>query len=456
MANSSWSVETSAVSAELKRFIAEKCAQVRGEPRAAEHPMSPVSLSLFTAAEAGDWRATSNALAAMQNGFREEEKSKWVIYPVEWAVLNEIGAALEEFATGEEKYAIAFAKDIISSIPSGSIYFGGTHPGRFLVTALSSSQVRGEPFFTVTQNALIDSRSYLRYLRSMYSGRIHIPADEDVTKAIDEYKEDARHRQQQGELMPGESIEVSEADVHIQGQVGVMAINERLTQWMFERNPEREFYIEESVPLRWMYPHLVPNKLVLRIHRHPLRALPSDLVRQDHEYWTGYIAPVIGSWRMEASSVAEVACFVEQVYVQKNLESFTGDPLFVQNERAQRLFSKLRSSIGGVYAWRAQNAESPAEKEQMMNEAEFAFRQAFLLHPSSPETVFKYTHLLVEQKRVADAVLVAEAAVQVEHTRCSAVEPFPRFQAGAGPGGAELGSPLNDLLHQLKRMEQLK
>jgi hypothetical protein len=453
MAISSWSVETSAISAELKRFIAEKCAQVRAETRAAEHPMSPVSKSLFAAAEAGDWRGAFDALATMHQGFREEERAKWAVYPVEWAVVNEIGAALEEFAEGEEKYAVAFSKDIISSIPCGSIYFGGSDPGRFLVTALSNSHVNGDPFFTLTQNALANSRSYLRYLRGMYGGRIYVPTEEDVTQSIRECKEDARQRQREGKLRPGEVIQEKEGDVEIQGQVGVMEINGRLTQLMFERNPEREFYIEESFPLSWMYPHLAPKKLILQIHRQPLTALPADLVRQDHEYWTGYVAPMIGRWLNDGTSLAEVTGFVEKVYVQKDLDGFTGDAIYVQNARAQRLFSKLRSSIGGVYAWRAHNCESPAEREQMVTEADFALRQAFVLRPSSPEAVFKYVSLLVGQKRLADAILVAEAAVKVEGAAGTTAESSARMQDESQTAATML-SPLGNLLDQLKRMQQ--
>ncbi len=44
--------------------------------------------------------------------------------------------------------------------------------------------------------------------------------------------------------------------------------------------------------------------------------------------------------------------FVDRVYVQHDLAGFTGDPQFVQNDYAKRIFSKLRSSFAGVYAWR--------------------------------------------------------------------------------------------------------
>src|SRR6267142_454358 len=106
MKTSSWSLEGSAVSVELKRFIAEKCAQVRAEARAPGHEMGAECKALFTAAENGDWRGVVGSLAAMCKSTGEAQSGNsrsrsWVVYPVEWAVVNEIGAALEKFATGE-------------------------------------------------------------------------------------------------------------------------------------------------------------------------------------------------------------------------------------------------------------------------------------------------------------------------------------------------------------------
>src|SRR5678815_2735953 len=112
---------------ELKRFIAEKCAQVRAETRAPGHEMIPESKALFTAAEEGDWRGVVEALGVIRQCAGEPRKDlpkTRVVYPVEWAAVNEIGGALSEFGLGAEKYAIAFARDIIASIPVGSIYFG--------------------------------------------------------------------------------------------------------------------------------------------------------------------------------------------------------------------------------------------------------------------------------------------------------------------------------------------
>jgi hypothetical protein len=463
MSRSSWSVESSPVAAELKRFVAEKCAQVRAEIRAPEHPQSPVSSAFFTAAERSEWPSVFEALAEMHRAMREDtsRNANWAVYPVEWAVVNEVGAALEAFAEGDEKYAIAFARDIINSIPPGSIYFGGTDSGRFLVTALSRSQINGAPFFTITQNGLADQRSYLRYVRGMYGNRIYVPTDDDATKARNEYEQDARRRQREGKLLPGEILEEVGGKLELRGQLSVMAINGLLTQLMFEKNPDREFYIEESFPLTWMYPHLSPHGLILKINRRAFSELPLEMAQRDRQYWREYIGPMIGDWLTFETPLSEVVAFVDKVYLNNNLGGFGGDPRYVQNEMPQRSFSKLRSSIGGLYAWRAQNCQSSEEKQRMLKEAEFAFRQAFVLYPSSPEVVFRYVSLLLGQKRLDDGISLAEAAVRLEEKPRPTHESFshiqedyshkPVIESRSNP--PRLLTQVGSLREQLKRMK---
>jgi len=123
--------------------------------------------------------------------------------------------------------------------------------------------------------------------------------------------------------------------------------------------------------------------------------------------------------------------------VQKDLAGFSGDPKFVQNDYASKNYSKLRSSIAGLYNWRFAEAsnklrimqvKSPAEQQAMQPEkerlteeqqrmlkaADFAFCQAFALCPRSPEAVFRYVSLLVNIGRVDDALLVAQTAAKVD------------------------------------------
>src|SRR5580693_2923612 len=99
--------------------------------------------------------------------------------------------------------------------------------------------------------------------------------------------------------------------------------------------------------------------------------------------------------------------------MKKDLSGFTGDPQFVKNEYSCRMFSKLRSSIGGLYAWRAQHAADAGERSRMNDAADFAFRQAFALCPYSPEAVYRYVNLLLSEGRTADAILVAETAAKM-------------------------------------------
>ncbi len=68
---------------------------------------------------------------------------------------------------------------------------------------------------------------------------------------------------------------------------------------------------------------------------------------------------MIGNWLNYDTSVTEVTAFAEKVYLKHDLSGFDGDPDFIADTRAQKAFSKLRSSIGGVYNWRITNAKTP-------------------------------------------------------------------------------------------------
>jgi hypothetical protein len=199
----------------------------------------------------------------------------------------------------------------------------------------------------------------------------------------------------------------------VNGQMSVIGIRDLLTKTIFDKNPDREFYIEESFPLDWMYPNLEPHGLIMKINRQQLPELSDKIVQRDSDYWTKYVTPMIGGWLNNDTTVKEVAAFAEKIHVKKDLSGFTGDPQFVHNEYSCKMFSKLRSSIAGLYAWRAQHATDPDEKERMNGAADFAFRQAFALCPYSPEAVYRYVNLLLSENRTADAILVAETAAKM-------------------------------------------
>ena len=126
---------------------------------------------------------------------------------------------------------------------------------------------------------------------------------------------------------------------------------------------------------------------------------------------------MLGDWLNYDTSVADVAAFAEKVYLKHDLGGFKGDPQFVADTWAQKAFSKLRSSIGGVYNWRGTNAGTPGEKQRMAKEADFAFRQAYALCPTSPEVVFRYVQKsAVPSDRADDARLLVETTLKLDPT----------------------------------------
>jgi thioredoxin-like negative regulator of GroEL len=115
------------------------------------------------------------------------------------------------------------------------------------------------------------------------------------------------------------------------------------------------------------------------------------------------------------------------VYLERDFNGFIGDRKFIRDDDAQKAFSKLRSSIAGIYSWRLgmltgvptpqqynANYKSPAERERMAKEADFAFKQAFAFCPFSPEAVYRYVSFLISFNRTDDALLVAATCLKLD------------------------------------------
>jgi hypothetical protein len=405
---------------QLKTFCAAKEQQAVTLAKGANVEVSPEAHKYFDAAKSGDWKTVEKMFAdfaqrSPQYANNSHDESLRTIY---WSTILEVDLAYECVIPMDPKTLQTAVDDVINSIPPGSIYFGGTDPGRGLITAFTKSQVDGDPFFTLTQNALADG-TYLDYLRAMYGTKIQIPSKDDSQKCFDDYKADAQRRLQHDQRAPAEPKQIKSGenvrpDGVISGQIAVMSINGLIAKDIFDRNPDRDFYIEESFPLDWMYPHLEPHGLILKIDREPLEEMPESVTGADREYWQGRMADMVGNWLNEDTPVKTVADFVDKVYVQKDLSGFTGSKEFLESQNSQKFMSKLRSSIAGVYAWRFQHARTSAERDRMQTEADLAFRQAVALCPSSPEAVFRYVSFLMEAKRQDDAVLIASACLKAD------------------------------------------
>jgi len=103
--------------------------------------------------------------------------------------------------------------------------------------------------------------------RSLPGPRNLHPHPEDSRRCFEEYMADAQRRMQAGQLKTGEDVKVIDNRVQVSGQVAVMNINGLLTKVIFDHNPKNEFFVEESFPLDWMYPHLTPFGIIMKINR---------------------------------------------------------------------------------------------------------------------------------------------------------------------------------------------
>jgi tetratricopeptide (TPR) repeat protein len=132
----------------------------------------------------------------------------------------------------------------------------------------------------------------------------------------------------------------------ITGSAAVMDINEDLAQQIFERN-SNPFYVEESYVMAWMNAHLAPAGLSMQLHREPNRDLMLTAER-DADFW---------DWMTRR---------------------LTSRAAYRRDFAAKKSFSKLRSSIAGVYASRGY---------PML--AERAFMDALRLYPVSSDAAFR-------------------------------------------------------------------
>jgi hypothetical protein len=408
----------------LKAFSALKEKQSEQLAADAGEKISPEFQSFFDAAMGGDGQYVTNRFAYYRQhhpqyeGTNARDASLRTSY---WAPVLEICLAYNIVESGDPEYVREFEEGVIQSIPAGSVYFGGTDAGRGLVTAFCPSQSYADPFFTLTQNALADP-SYMDYLRRMYDGRIYVPTKEAADKAYHDFFADIQQRLAENKLKPGEQVASNHLGrLTIGGQVVVMEFNAQLSELIFDRNPDRQFYIEESFPLDWMYPNLEPHGLILKINRAALPELGADTVQRDQDYWRPRVQQMTGGWLRPETPLKTVLDFVEKTYGRKNLSGFAGDPRFVGDANSQQMFSKLRSTIAGVYAWRVGAlkavptpggylAPPGAQRQRMSDAADLAFRQAFALCPHAPEAVYRYADFLVAQGRKEDAILLLETA----------------------------------------------
>jgi len=403
---------------DLGRFCAAKQEQIRAYAQTLTNKVPPLVWKFFDAVRVDDWETATNLSTRINSASRRyleganDESMSPALSTLIWPPISESYGAYEEYHNWDAKWLHRFGKEIIDSIPRGSIYFGGTDPGRFVVSVMCESQVEGKPFFTLTQNQLVDG-AYLDYLRAMYGKKIRVPSTNDAQQAFQEYMTNALERSSQGKLKPDENVREVNGRVQVSGTVAVMTINGLLARKIFESNSGHEFFLEESYSIDWMYPYLAPHKLIMKLERTPVAQLSSAQVAEDQNYWKKLSSDMLGDWLTEKTSLKELCDFTQKYGLGKNPQDFKGDKAFAENRAARQAFGKLRGSFAALYAWRMEQAKDADEREAMYQAADLAYRQSYAICPTLTEAVYGFATLLSNRQRNDDAILVAKTSLQL-------------------------------------------
>jgi tetratricopeptide (TPR) repeat protein len=298
-----------------------------------------------------------------------------------------------------------YGHDMLKNLDKDAVVYGGTDPGRFVPTymifveSFQPREWRADPAFDrrdlyiITQNALAD-QTYMKYIRDHYDvtrpkmdqwyhrwlGRdstypkepLRLPNEEEFNVIFSRVVEQSRNNPSSGVVFEKDASGRMRATVR--GIEGVFAINAEVARWIFEHNKAKHsFYVEESYPILWMYPYLEPCGLIMKLNASPLPSLDPKVVQQDMVYWKKLCADLLGN-----------QCFLDDIV-------------------ARRSFSKLRSSIAGVYTYR-----------QMLPEAERALREAMDLCPSSGEARARIIELFLGQERYSEATHICQEWINLD------------------------------------------
>jgi len=291
-------------------------------------------------------------------------------------------------------FGYEYGADMMRPMDKNAVYFGGSDPGRFVPTFMAfvesqqDNRWKREPDFdrrdvaVITQNALCDTY-YAHYIRDQYDPRfrpsswtplerwlgrdraypekpVTCVSNDELVACWDEYQ---RWPEVAARLQSG-------GPVIRPGSNDVFDINGIVAQKIFEKNKkDHTFYIEQSVPIQWMYPYLLPSGLIFKLNPEPLASLPAAAIEEDRKFW-------------DATS-----------------KKLLSDPRFRIDSDAILAFGKLAFWHADLYRWRG-----------LAKEQEYWLRMSLALCPQLQDAVNSLAHLLMDQKRFDEAVAMVQQA----------------------------------------------
>ncbi|MCH9651294.1 MAG: DUF2723 domain-containing protein [Deltaproteobacteria bacterium] len=275
-------------------------------------------------------------------------------------------------------FALEYGREMIDPMPTGSVLFGGSDPGRFIPTymifgeSFEKKRFKADPDFDrrdvylITQTQLY-SRFYRQYIRDHYG--------EDRPEVGFLGRLLGRHEQYPAKPLnfPTEEQVAEILQTMSNRQLPLNTLAPALAEWIFLNNrDEHEFFVEESIPMPWTKPYAVPSGPIVRLAREPLKELPEEAVAINRSYW------------------------------RQLGERLQQNPLFEDDFDARIAYSDLRFRLARIY-----------QSHGLSAEAEFAYQQALQLMPRELNSLATYTDFLIRHRRPAEALeLVSEFAAE--------------------------------------------
>ena len=332
--------------------------------------------AFFDAATAGKWEELNARFSSLKK--RRESGENAEDLNVLWGPILETLLIAECAHEWPAQKLLDYGDKVLGTLRPGMVYVGGTDPGRGIPTLLNETG-DGERHIVLTQNALADN-TYLQYVNFLYGDQMATLTPEESQHAFDEYIADAQKRfdhdqqfpEEPKQLQPGENVSLSDNRVQVSGQIAVMGINEKLLQAIMNKNQNLSFALEESFPLKSTYADAAPLGPIMELRvQNQESSFNQDTAAQASDYW---------------KSLAQ---------------QFASDTEEPPDSLARKTYSKMAAAQANLLADHNYGAD-----------AEQAYRSAVEICPSSPEAVFGYINLLVQQSRFNEAIPIAERAVQ--------------------------------------------
>jgi tetratricopeptide (TPR) repeat protein len=317
-------------------------------------------------------------------------------------------------------FGYEFGHDVMAPMDRNAVYYGGSDFGRFVPTFMAfvesqqPARWKRDPSFdrrdviVITQNALCDSY-YTQYIRQQYDPRfrpISKPSGPGQTAGpvqIKDWHGDEKYFSPfeewlgRGTEYPVTSViclspdelnvcwneYLARPDVLARiksGEAGrngirpgtndVFEINGIAAEKIFQKNKAAHtFYLEQSVPMDWTYPYMLPSGLIFKLSPTKLGAIPPAAIAADYKFWNAYAAQLLA------------------------------DPTFHVDDDATLTFGKLAFNHADLYRWRS-----------LPKDEEYFLKLALKLSPQLQDAAVRLEEIYLEQQRFDEALAMLRQA----------------------------------------------